>query len=97
MVDRILELPEGTRLQILAPVVRGRKGSIRNFLGYSADGFVQVRVDGELHEVTDSIDLDKNKKHIEIVVDRIILRSGVENRLADPLGSPWTGRKVPSS
>ena len=87
MVDQILELPEGTRLQILAPVVRGRKGEYKKLLeDIRRDGFVRVRVDGELHEVTDSIDLDKNKKHdIEIVVDRIILRSGVENRLADSI------------
>src|SRR5690625_3293165 len=85
IVDRVMELGEGTRLQILAPVVRGRKGEFKQLLqAIRREGFVRVRVDGELHEVTDDISLDKNKNHtIEIVVDRIIVRDGIEGRLAD--------------
>ena len=87
MVDQIMAMPEGTRLQVLAPVVRGRKGEYKKLLEeIRRDGFVRVRVDGELREVTEKIELDKNKKHdIEIVVDRIILRPGVQNRLADSI------------
>ena len=87
MVDQIMAMPEGTRLQVLAPVVRGRKGEYKRlFEEIRKDGFVRVRVDGELREVTEAIELDKNKKHsIEVVVDRIILRPGIENRLADSI------------
>lgn len=87
MVDQIMAMPEGTRLQVLAPVVRGRKGEYKKlFEDIRKDGFVRVRVNGELREVAETIELDKNKKHdIEVVVDRIILRPGVENRLADSI------------
>ncbi|NLN27468.1 MAG: excinuclease ABC subunit UvrA [Firmicutes bacterium] len=87
MVDRIMELPERTRIQVLAPVVRGRKGEYRKlFEEIRKDGFVRVRVDGELRDLGEPIELDKNKKHtIEIVVDRIVVREGVEGRLADSL------------
>lgn len=87
MVDRILEYPERTRLQILAPVVSGRKGKhIQILEKLKQEGYVRLRVDQEMREVTDDIDLDKNKKHsIEVVVDRIIVKEGIENRLSDSL------------
>ena len=87
IVDQLLALPEGQRLQVLAPVVRGRKGEHKRlFEEIRRDGFVRVRVDGELRDIGEPIELDKNKKHdIEIVVDRIIVRPGVENRLADSI------------
>ena len=87
MVDRIMTLPEKTRIQVLAPLVRGRKGEHRKlFQDARTDGFVRVRVNGELRELEEEIELDKNKKHhIEIVVDRLIIKDGLENRLADSL------------
>jgi excinuclease ABC subunit A len=87
MVDRIMELGEGTRLQILAPVVRGRKGEYRKVLEeIRKDGFVRVRIDGELRDVSEDIELDRYKTHtIEIVVDRIVIRPDIEGRLADSL------------
>lgn len=87
MVDRIMEYPERTKLQILAPIVSGRKGEhTKLFADISKQGFVRVRVNGELHEVTDKIELEKNKKHtIEVVVDRIIVKDDVQARLADSL------------
>src|SRR5699024_3601027 len=87
MVVRILEYPERTRLQILAPVVSGRKGKhIQILEKLKQEGYVRLRVDQEMREVTDDIDLDKNKKHsIEVVVDRIIVKEGIENRLSDSL------------
>ncbi|GFN34332.1 excinuclease ABC subunit UvrA [Tepidimicrobium xylanilyticum] len=87
MVDRIMEFEEGTRIQILSPVVRGKKGEHKNILeNIKKEGFIRVMVDGEIYEVTDEIKLEKNKKHdIEIVVDRIIVREGVEGRLTDSL------------
>lgn len=85
MVDRILEYPEGTRLQILAPVVSGRKGEhTKVFEELRREGFVRMRVDGDMYEVTDEIQLDKNKEHtIEVVIDRIIIREDVASRLSD--------------
>ena len=85
IVDQLLQLPEGARLQILAPVVRGRKGEHRKVLeSIRKDGFVRIRINGELHEVTDEFNLDKNKKHtIEIVVDRIVIRPNITTRLTD--------------
>lgn len=87
MVDKIMAYPEGTRLQILAPLVRGRKGEHQKvFEEIRKNGFVRVRVNGEIHEASEDIKLEKNKKHtIEVVIDRIIIRSGVEKRLADSL------------
>ena len=87
MVDTIMKLPERTRIQILAPVVRGRKGEfVKLFESIKKNGFMRVRVDGELIEIGDEIKLEKNKKHhIEIIVDRIIIRPGVESRLADSI------------
>ncbi|WP_342437378.1 excinuclease ABC subunit UvrA [Paenibacillus sp. FSL L8-0436] len=87
MVDRIMQYPEKTRLQILAPVISGRKGEHKGlFSEISKQGFVRVRVDGELREVTEDIQLEKNKKHtIEVVVDRIVIKDDMETRLTDSL------------
>ncbi|MEK3760727.1 excinuclease ABC subunit UvrA [Paenibacillus sp. FSL P4-0338] len=87
MVDRIMQYPEKTRLQILAPVISGRKGEHKGlFTDISKQGFVRVRVDGELREVTEDIVLEKNKKHtIEVVVDRIVIKDDIETRLTDSL------------
>ncbi|MBY6271791.1 MAG: excinuclease ABC subunit UvrA [Caldibacillus debilis] len=87
MVDRILEYPEQTRIQILAPVVSGRKGTHAKVLeDIKKEGFVRVRVDGEIRDIQENIELEKNKKHsIEVVVDRIILKPGVQARLTDSL------------
>ncbi|HEY9739689.1 MAG TPA: excinuclease ABC subunit UvrA [Coleofasciculaceae cyanobacterium] len=87
MCDRILELPDRTRFQILAPVVRGKKGTHKKLLSsLASEGFVRVRVDGEVRELSDSIELDKNYTHnIEVVVDRLIKKSGLQERLTDSL------------
>lgn len=87
MVDQVLALPERSRIQILAPVVSGRKGEhVQLLKDLQKEGFVRVRVNGEMYEVTDEINLDKNKKHtIEVVVDRIIVREGIEGRLTDSI------------
>ena len=85
MVDRVMTLPEGTRLFLLAPVVRGRKGEFRReFAEWQKAGFTRVRVNGELHDIEDAPTLDKKYKHdIEIVVDRLVVREDVATRLAD--------------
>ncbi|MEK3733231.1 MULTISPECIES: excinuclease ABC subunit UvrA [Paenibacillus] len=87
MVDRIMQYPEKTRLQILAPLVSGRKGEHKNlFADIAKQGFVRVRVDGELRDLSESIELEKNKKHtIEVVVDRIVVKEDIEARLADSI------------
>lgn len=87
MVDHIMTMEHGTRIQLLAPLVRGRKGEHVKILGdIKKRGFVRVRVDGQIMDINDPIQLEKNKKHtIEVVVDRIILKEGVEKRLADSL------------
>ncbi len=87
MVDAIMELPERTKIQILAPVVRGRKGEhVKLFEQAKKSGYVRVMVDGNMYELTDEIKLDKNKKHnIEIVVDRLSVREGMEKRLTDSI------------
>ena len=87
MVDQILELPEGTRIQLLAPVVRGRKGRHEKLLERAKkSGYVRVRIDGNLYELSEEINLDKNIKHnIEIIVDRLIVRPGMEKRLTDSI------------
>ena len=87
MVDQLMTFPERTRLQILAPLVRGRKGEHQKiFEDIKKQGYVRVRVDGEIKELEEPITLEKNKKHnIEVVVDRVIVKPGVENRLADSL------------
>lgn len=87
MVDKIMELEERSRIQILAPVIRGKKGEHQKILeNIKKEGFVRVIVDGEMYEVDQEIKLEKNKAHdIEIVVDRIIVKEGVEGRLADSI------------
>ena len=87
MVDTILQLPENTKIQILAPMVRGRKGEHSKILeGLVKDGFVRVRVDGDVCLLEDEIKLEKNKKHtIEVVIDRLVVRETIQQRLADSL------------
>jgi excinuclease ABC subunit A len=89
MCDRIMELPDRTRFQILAPVVRGKKGTHRKLLSsLASEGFVRVRIDGEVRELSDSIELDKNYAHnIEIVVDRLVKKPGLQERLTDSLAT----------
>ncbi len=85
MVDQVMALPEGTKIQILAPVVRGRKGEhAKVFERAKRSGYVRVRIDGSMYELTEEIKLDKNIKHnIEIVVDRLVVKEGIERRLTD--------------
>ena len=87
MVDQIMDLREGTKIQLLAPVVRGRKGEHAKVLDRAKrSGYVRVRVDGSLYELTEDIFLDKNIKHnIDIVVDRLVVKAGIERRLADSI------------
>ena len=87
MVDQIMALPERTKIQLLAPVVRGRKGEHQKlFEQAKRSGYVRVIVDGSMYELTEEIKLDKNKKHnIEIVVDRLMVKEGIEKRLADSI------------
>lgn len=87
MVDQIMKLPERTRIQLLAPVVRGRKGEHQKlFERAKRSGYVRVQVDGNTYELTEVIKLDKNKKHnIEIVVDRLVVKEGIEKRLTDSI------------
>lgn len=87
MVDRIMEYPEKTKLQILAPLISGRKGEHTKLLAdIQKQGYVRVRVNGELRELSEKIELEKNKKHsIEVVVDRIVVKSDIQTRLADSL------------
>ncbi len=87
MVDQILLLPEGTRYQLLAPVVRGKKGTHSKLIsGLAAEGFARVRINGEVRELSDNIELDKNQSHsIEVVVDRLIARDEIQERLNDSL------------
>ncbi len=87
MVDQIMELGEGAKIQLLAPVVRGRKGEHAKVLERaSRSGYVRVRIDGSLYELTEEIKLDKNIKHnIDIVVDRLVVKEGIERRLADSI------------
>ncbi|MDY2897241.1 MAG: excinuclease ABC subunit UvrA [Candidatus Limivivens sp.] len=89
MVDQIMALPERTKIQLLAPVVRGRKGEhVKVFEQARRSGYVRVRVDGNLYELSEEIKLEKNKKHnIEILVDRLIVKPGIEKRLTDSLES----------
>lgn len=87
MVDQLMELPERTKIQLLAPVVRGRKGEhVKLFEQARRSGYVRVIVDGNMYELTEEIKLDKNKKHnIEIVVDRLMIKDGIQKRLTDSL------------
>lgn len=85
MVDQIMDLPERTKIQLLAPVVRGRKGThVKLFERARKSGYVRVRVNGSLYELSENIELDKNIKHtIEIIVDRLVVKPGIEKRLSD--------------
>jgi len=85
MVDEIMNLPKGAKIQLLAPVVRGRKGEhVKLFEQAKRSGYVRVRVDGNLYELTEEIKLEKNNKHnIEIIVDRLVVKEGIEKRLSD--------------
>ncbi|MBY8911538.1 excinuclease ABC subunit UvrA [Bacillus sp. YC2] len=87
MVDRILEYPERTKLQVLAPIISGRKGAhVKVLEQIRKQGYVRVRIDGEMAELSDDIELEKNKKHsIEVVIDRIVVKEGVAARLSDSL------------
>ena len=87
IVDRVLSLPQGTRIQILAPVVRQRKGEHqKEFESARRSGYVRVRVDGNMYDLTETISLEKNKKHtIEIVVDRLVIKEEIRSRLADSI------------
>ncbi|MBS1989507.1 MAG: excinuclease ABC subunit UvrA [Cyanobacteria bacterium SZAS LIN-3] len=93
IVDQVLELGEGTRIQILAPLVAGKKGEYQSlFADLRKEGFVRARIDGEVVELEDEIKLDKNKKHsIDLVVDRVVIKKGIQSRLADSLslGLKW--------
>ena len=85
MVDSIMELEEGTKVQILAPIIRGKKGEfIKQLEGYQKEGFVRVRIDGNVYELTDDLDLDRKKKHnIELVVDRLVIKEDIRSRLTE--------------
>ncbi|MDB9328915.1 excinuclease ABC subunit UvrA, partial [Nodularia spumigena CS-591/04] len=89
MCDRISDLPDRTKFQILAPVVRGKKGTHRKLISsLASQGFVRVRVDGEVRELSDSIELDKNITHtIEVVIDRLVKKAGIQERLVDSLST----------
>ena len=89
MVDEIMNLSEGTRIQLLAPVVRGRKGEhVKLFQQAKRSGYVRVRVDGSLYDLSEDIKLEKNIKHnIEIIVDRLVVKAGIEKRLSDSIES----------
>lgn len=87
MVDHVMVLPPGTRIHLLAPVVSGRKGEYHKDLqNLAREGFVRVKIDGEMRDLSEEIKLDKNKKHtIEVVVDRLVVKEGIEKRLADSM------------
>ncbi len=87
IVDSVLELSEGTKIQIMAPIVKGRKGTQqKEFEKARKAGFVRVRADGEVYDLSEKIDLEKNKKHnIDIIVDRLVVKDGIRSRLADSL------------
>src|SRR5687767_8333594 len=87
IVDRVLELPEGTRFQVLAPVVRGRKGEYETLMAeLASQGYVRARIDGEVHELSEELRLERYEQHtIEVIVDRLVKREGIERRLTDSL------------
>lgn len=87
IVDSVLELPEGTRIQVMAPIARGKKGQfVKELESAKKDGYVRVRVDGIIYDLSEKIELDKNKKHnIEIVVDRLVVKESIRSRLADSI------------
>jgi len=85
IVDNILELPEGTKIQVLAPVIRGKKGEYVKLLeDFKKDGFVRARIDGKMYEISDDIEIDRKKKHnIDIIVDRLVVKEDIRNRLTE--------------
>ena len=87
MVDQVMDLPDGTRIYLLAPIVSGRKGEYQKDLqNLAREGFVRVKIDGVLRDLSEEIKLDKNKKHtIEVMVDRLVVKEGIEKRLADSM------------
>ena len=87
IVDRVAALPEGSKIQILAPVVRGRKGEhVKELENARKQGYVRVKIDGNIYDLSEEIKLEKNKKHsIEIVVDRLVVKEGMRSRLADSI------------
>ena len=87
IVDSVLELPEGTRIQVMAPIARGKKGQfVKELESAKKDGYVRVRVDRIIYDLSEKIELDKNKKHnIEIVVDRLVVKESIRSRLADSI------------
>ena len=87
IVDTVMELEEGTKIQVLAPIIRGKKGEfVKQLEGYVKEGFVRARVDGEIVELTDDLELDRKKKHnVEIIVDRLIVKEDIRSRLAESI------------
>ena len=87
MVDQVMALPEGTRIMVMAPVVRGRKGEhAKIFEDAKKSGYVRVRVDGHMYDLEEEIKLDKNKKHrIDVIIDRLVVREGLQQRLTDSM------------
>ena len=85
IIDNIMNLKEGTRIQILAPVIRGRKGEYKKLLeDFQKEGFVRARIDGEVYELSDDIDIDRKKKHtIELIVDRLVIKEDIRGRLTE--------------
>ena len=87
IVDKVLELEEGTKIQVLAPVVRGRKGEfVKQLQGFQKDGFVRARIDGEIYDLSDDIQIDRKKKHnIELIVDRLVIKPDIHSRLTESI------------
>ena len=87
VVEKVLELDEGSKIQLLAPIVRGRKGEyVKELEGIRKSGFVRVRIDSVIYDLSENIKLDKNKKHnIEVIVDRLVIKDGIKSRLADSI------------
>lgn len=85
IVDTLMELEQGTKIQVLAPVVRGRKGEFVKLLeNFSKEGFVRARIDGQVVELTDDLDIDRKKKHnVEIIVDRLVIKEDIRSRLTE--------------
>ena len=87
IVDKLTELPEGTKLQLLAPLVRGRKGEFTKEIDSARrSGYVRIRIDGSMYDLSEKIKIDKNEKHnIEIIVDRLVVKDGIKSRMTDSL------------
>ena len=85
IIDNIMELETGTKIQVLAPVIRSRKGEYTKLLqDFTKEGFIRIRIDGQVHELTDDIEIDRKKKHnIDIIVDRLVIKPDIRNRLAE--------------